>query len=485
MKEQTVREQFTQAQNRERREAVGKDPYRQTYHLMPPVGWLNDPNGLCEMNDIHHIFYQYTPADAQGEDHRGWGHYTTRDFIQYQEENDPFVPDTIADRKGSYSGSALCKDGTMHLFFTGNNKLDGDYDYIHAGRTHWVLHSKSEDGKTFTPKEVILKNEDFPKNLSNHVRDPKVFEKDGQYWMVLGARTSQDEGEVILLKSEDLVHWHHASTIRPQHPLGYMWECPDLFELDGHWILTICPQGIERSNAGHTEGDSNGWFEVKGDLNQDQIADGFAILDNGFDFYAPQTYEDEEGRRILIAWMGIPHESWTNPTVEKGWQHCLTLPRKLTWKNDTLYQYPIHELQALRDKNFSVDLKADECLTLPSQKMELDLHPQGKNWTIELRKDVSLSYENGMLSMTLGASGYGRGKRTAEVESIDSLQIFSDSSSLEVFINHGQKAMTTRVYDDPSDLRLCVNVPLNGQGWTMNPFVIQEKTEKTDPVISE
>ena len=23
------------------------DPYRQRFHLMPPVGWLNDPNGLC------------------------------------------------------------------------------------------------------------------------------------------------------------------------------------------------------------------------------------------------------------------------------------------------------------------------------------------------------------------------------------------------------------------------------------------------------
>ena len=28
-------------------------------------------------------------------------------------------------------------------------------------------------------------------------------------------------------------------------------------------------------------------------------------LDNGFDFYAPQTFIDEYGKRILIGWMGL------------------------------------------------------------------------------------------------------------------------------------------------------------------------------------
>ena len=36
-------------------ESLGKadveaDPYRQQFHLQPPVGWLNDPNGGCRWN---------------------------------------------------------------------------------------------------------------------------------------------------------------------------------------------------------------------------------------------------------------------------------------------------------------------------------------------------------------------------------------------------------------------------------------------------
>lgn len=449
---------------------------------MAPVGWLNDPNGLCEMNGENHIFYQFTPGSADGQDHRGWGHYTTRDFIHYQEQDDPFVPDTIADRKGSYSGSAFCKDKKMHLFYTGNNKLDGDYDYIHAGRTHWVIHSESQDGKTFSPKEVLLKNRDYPDNLSCHVRDPKVFEKDGTYWMVLGARTSKDEGEAIVMKSTDLKNWTPASTIRPEKSLGYMWECPDLFDLDGHWILNISPQGVVRLDAGNTVGDSNGWMEVRADFDHDQTVCGFRVLDDGFDFYAPQSYQDESGRRILIGWMGMPNESWTNPTIQQGWQHCLSLPRELKWKNQTIYQYPIEELKALRKEVFAIDLKAGECMELPQRQVELDLQVQGESWKIELRKDVCLSYENGLLSLEMKESGYGREKRSVQVDTIESLQIFSDTSSLEIFINRGQKAMSTRLYDEPEDRCLCSSIPLCGQGWTLGHFESEEKTDKGDPI---
>ena len=52
--------------------------FRQKFHLMPPTGWLNDPNGLCQFKGVYHAFFQYSPFNAEG-GVKMWGHYTSRD----------------------------------------------------------------------------------------------------------------------------------------------------------------------------------------------------------------------------------------------------------------------------------------------------------------------------------------------------------------------------------------------------------------------
>lgn len=410
----TVRNEFDAPQSAEARNQVKADPGRLGYHLMPPVGWLNDPNGLCQFNGIYNIFYQYTPGHPQGADHRGWGHYQTRDFVHYQELDDPFVPDTEADGKGSYSGSALVRDGKIHFFYTGNNKLPGDYDYINSGRIHWVVHSESLDGIHFSPKEVLMKNADYPQNLSCHVRDPKIYTLNGVDYMVLGARTKDSKGQVEVFKSEDesLRHWKPVSTISAQQPFGYMWECPDLFDLDGHLVLMTCPQGVDRNGLQYENIYQNGWFEVNPDLDHDQKAGPFTELDYGFDFYAPQSFEDEKGRRILIGWMGIPDADYTNPTTEHNWQHALSLPRALRWENGQIAQSVIEEIEALRQEEIAVDLGAGSCMKLPSSQIELDLEAPKGSFTITFRKDCTLSYD---ASSSLFVLDMGTGDRKSVV----------------------------------------------------------------------
>ena len=78
------------------------------------------------------------------------------------------------------------------------------------------------------------------------------------------------------------------------------------------------------------------------------------FFDRGFDFYAPQSFEDESGRRILIGWMGIPDADYTNPTEEAGWQHALTIPRELSVRDGKLIQEPIEELKQLRSEDKAV-----------------------------------------------------------------------------------------------------------------------------------
>ena len=86
--------------------------YRPQFHLAPPAGWLNDPNGLCELNGIHHIFFQYSPDFPNGGD-KFWGHYETEDFIHYTFTGIFLKPDTPEDRSGVYSGSSYIEDRQM------------------------------------------------------------------------------------------------------------------------------------------------------------------------------------------------------------------------------------------------------------------------------------------------------------------------------------------------------------------------------------
>ena len=86
-----------------------------------------------------------------------------------------------------------------------------------------------------------------------------------------------------------------------------MWECPDLFQLDGQWFLAVSPQGIECQNVYGC-----GYFPIYGDWRRDCILGNFHHTDLGFDYYAPQSFTDETGRRIQIGWMGMPDAAYGN-----------------------------------------------------------------------------------------------------------------------------------------------------------------------------
>lgn len=437
---------------------VNGDKWRNTYHIMAPIGWINDPNGLCQFKDEYHCFHQYSPLHPVG-GIKCWGQYTSKDLVNWEERDIPIYPDIDEDRDGVYSGSAFVKDDTIYFFYTGNVKHEGDHDYILSGREQNVILITSKDGINFSEKKVLLRNEDFPGNMSLHVRDPKVWEEDGTYYMVLGARGKDDKGYILLYKSKDLYNWSlHSIPAGGQETMGFMWECPDIFKLSGKDIFMFSPQGLEEEGykyknvyqSGYTVGS---FKDNKKELQLDQ----FIEIDRGFDFYAPQTFEDSKGRRIMIGWMGVPDAvEHKNPTIENFWQHQLTIPRELVLKGDKVYQIPIKELETLRKEYKEINnVPLEEGVALElftSNSFELKLDFENSNeFTIEFREDCKLSFKDGLFKLMLGKSGYGRDERAVEIKSLDKLQIFSDNSSLEIFLNDGEEVFTTRIYNDKVD----------------------------------
>ena len=131
--------------------------WAQTYHLMPPVGWLNDPNGLYQKDGVFHAYFQYAPFDVEG-GVKMWGHSTSSDLVSWTYEGCALYPDEPFDCHGVYSGSALVLDDHVSVFYTGNVKLpdgNGAYDYINTGREGNTVMVDTADGETFGEKRLL------------------------------------------------------------------------------------------------------------------------------------------------------------------------------------------------------------------------------------------------------------------------------------------------------------------------------------------
>ena len=444
------------------KERVNKDYWRLKFHLMPPVGWLNDPNGLCEFNGEYHIFYQYSPFDANG-GIKLWGHYTSKDFINYKNNGTEIFADQPFDCHGAYSGSTIVHNGKMNIFYTGNVKHVGEHDYISSGRGHNTVLLVSEDGKTFTNKKLIMTNDDYPENMTCHVRDPKVWMENNKFYMVQGARDKDDIGQVLLFESDDMINWNVINIIKSESKFGYMWECPDLFEMDGQLYIICCPQGVETQGIDYENVHQVTAMKLDYDFDTDEyeITD-IKLFDRGFDFYAPQTFEDESGRRILIGWMGIPDADYTNPTEEAGWQHALTIPRELSVRDGKLIQEPIEELKQLRSEDKAVcTFCYGQTIIMQNAIYEAVVDfKRCREMVMTLREGITLSYKDNILTLNLGVYGSGRSTRKVRLEKLEHLQIFADTSSLEIFVNHGEEVFTTRIYNHYG--RLLINGECSG-----------------------
>ncbi len=68
-------------------------PWRQTLHVEPKTGWLNDPNGLCDYDGVHQLYYQSSPEDPAGGGKKCWAHRKSSDFFHWTEEETVLSPD--------------------------------------------------------------------------------------------------------------------------------------------------------------------------------------------------------------------------------------------------------------------------------------------------------------------------------------------------------------------------------------------------------
>ncbi|WP_336818667.1 sucrose-6-phosphate hydrolase [Cedecea sp. MMO-103] len=429
-----------------------QDKHYPQWHHAPVTGLMNDPNGFTWFAGRWHLFYQWNPLAADHK-YKCWGHWSSADLVQWRHEPLALMPDEEYDRSGCYSGSAVDLEGRLTLCYTGNVKSDD------GSRTAWQCLAVENSVGGFDKMGPVLP---LPAGYTGHVRDPKVWQHEGVWYMVLGAQDLHKRGKVLLFSSPNMRDWENRGEIAGNgvHGLadaGYMWECPDLFPLDGKHVLLCCPQGQARQNerflnvypAAYLVGDfdyATATFS-HGDLNE---------LDAGFEFYAPQTALAPDGRRLLVGWMGVPDgEEMLQPTREQGWIHQMTCLRELTLSNGKLYQNPIAELALLREEEQRWQGPASLAPALDATRLELQIEATGR---FSLRFGGGLTLDVTGQGITLQRPSLATGEPLHRYwhGAVASLQILCDSSSVEIFINQGEGVMSSRYFPHPSE-RLSFN----------------------------
>ena len=469
---QTPSEQLTPESEKEENSTYYTEKYRPQYHFSPEQKWMNDPNGLLYHQGTYHLFYQYYPEDiVWGPMH--WGHAVSTDMHHWEHKPIALYPD---EHGLIFSGSAVIDHNNTSGFGSAENPpMVAVYTYHlmegeKAGRTDFQTQGIAyslDGGDQWTKYEgnPVIANpgiKDF--------RDPKVFwhQESAQWIMVLVAGD-----HARFYTSPDLKTWEYVSEFgKDQGAHGGVWECPDLFLLpvegteESKWVLTIS------INPGAPNGGSGtqyfiGEFDGRS-FTSDQNSSLW--LDYGTDNYAGVTYNNApDKRRIFIGWMS--NWMYARETPTEVWRSAMTLPRTLhlikTEEGIRLRQEPLQEIKGLYSGNEMtierIDATAEQSLVFKGlQQSRIALSSSSKRFEMSLKNEEGdeLTYrfnrDTGSVLLDRIESGvtdfnteFGNKQHFMPLPAGTStfeLELFVDQSSVELFLNKGQRVMTSQIF---------------------------------------
>ncbi len=457
-------------------ERAWDDPQRSRYHFVSPGGWLNDPNGVAQRDGRFHLFYQYNP-DAPRHAQIHWGHASSTDLVHWEDEPIALAPSAGADEEGCWSGVLVDDGGVPTIVYSGHHVgADGTMQLpcLAVGDPadpHLRTWRKDPANPVIPTRPPGLEVTEF--------RDHCVW-RDGEEWQqLIGSGIVGRGGAAIRYTSTDLRTWEYRGPIlvgdasqREPAWTGTTWECVDLFELDGSWILVFSAwdDGVTHYPLYYVGDYHDGAFTPR----------SLHHLDHGLrHFYAPQSFRDGSGRRVMYGWLqeARPEEQ----SDAAGWSGVMSVPRELRLGADgQLVQVPVAEVASLRGDSRSLvpgvlqpgrsatlatdasggafagdQLDLEATLLLPSggvAELAVRATPDGAERTllrldadrrrVELDRSASSTTE-GLDTVLLG------GDLPIGPDGRVDLRVLIDRSAIEVFVNG--RALTARVYPSRPD----------------------------------
>lgn len=454
--------------------------YQMHYHIHPISGLLNDPNGFSYFNGEYHLFYQSYPFGAV-HGLKSWFHSKSDDLVHWINLGLAIEPDSIGDSHGVYSGSAKVIDDKLFLMYTGNHR-NKNWQRIPYQMSAWM----NKDGH-IQHKQILFKN---PNHITEHFRDPQIIKEKGIYYALLGAQDKLNKhGHVDIWQSKNLKNWSEIGFLNfSDKEMGHMIECPNLVEVDGKSVLIFCPQGLNKEIANYKNIYPN--MYIIGDATDLSIPkmlnpSNLCNLDNGFDIYATQAFNAPNGNAYAISWVGLPDISY--PTDTENWANCLSQVKKLKIRNGKLFQQPVSAIKTLRYKKEDITDKLPKSNSGQQYELKLTIatNQKGKLYLAandSLNQYLELDFDTKIGRLTLNrektgqlvAQEYGMTRSVILTPNQKlKLDIFVDHSMIEIFINNGEKVMTSRFFNNPKNQIIRFDHKINYQGkfWKMRSII--------------
>jgi beta-fructofuranosidase len=308
---------------------------RPSTHFAPVANWMNDPNGLIFWKGRYHLFYQHNPiGTAPAPAKICWGHADSADLVHWRDLPLALEPTPgSVDEDGCWSGRAVAHDGEVYLLYTG----------IRDGQQRPCLAKALDDTLVSFEKldaNPVISEEPLPGLVG--FRDHAVREADGEIRQLIGSGSRALGGCLLEYRSKDLLSWDYCGVFVSARSAGFpgdMWECPDLFRLGDQWFIVV-------SVLQH--GEPGGVMSIAGFIERETFLPRLtARTDTGSRWYAPQSFDAPDGRRICFGWLREREDALPEP--DRGRVGVMSLPRELFGAPDgSLGMAPAAELASLR-----------------------------------------------------------------------------------------------------------------------------------------
>lgn len=430
---------------------------RPKLHFTSPKNWINDPNGFIYYKGEYHLYYQYFPYAAEwGTTH--WGHATSKDLVNFEHHGIALFPSKKFDSNGCFSGTALIEDDKLQFYYTGIKYLRTEDENIHKPYDNESFEAcqvkiESKDGYTFDnfndKKVVIPPITDRKLGNKTHTRDPKVWKYKDGYSMIVGSKFEKEGvegyiGQALFYTSKDGESWEYKNRCYDES-IGDMWECPDLVNVDGKYILIISPEHITNDGVNYT---NNSIYSIVGfdeETCEMKITNGYSYLDEGLDVYAPQTTLDKDGNRILIGWVRMPKKF-----EGEEWIGMMTLPRVINVIDNKVHFAVAENIQNLFTKEIN---RSDFDINNPCRikvKLNKESHINIGGYKICVEDDsIAVDRSSVFVETDFKAVKF----KSSKLDGIYDLDIFVDNGIIEIFINGGKYVITNVVYNMQSYIK--------------------------------